>query len=226
MPSPPNVAAVRCRLDYKDTDGFLAGSRFYLSYSGSAPSGANCVTLATDIATQWGTNLGPRVSNDWSLTEVDVLDLGSATGASGTFPTSTAGSNGSPGVPASVAAGTEFGIARRYRGGKPRMYLPGPASTALADAAHWNSTFVTNQNSAFSAFFTALEALSIGSMGTLQHVNISYYHGHNTSTPPWRGPGYKYPPLYRTTPQVDNVLSYSTKSVIASQKRRRLATTP
>ena len=84
------------------------------------------------------------------------------------------------------------------------------------------SYFIT----AIAAFFTAIEALSVGSMGTLAHVLLSYYSGYSTTTPPWRGPGFKYPPKYRSAAQLMTVECYSTKAVIGSQRRRRTSTTP
>ncbi|MBA0084862.1 MAG: hypothetical protein HRJ53_07695 [Acidobacteria bacterium Pan2503] len=226
MPSPPTVQAVRCKLDYLNDDGSLAGSRFYLSYTGSAPSPANCATLANDIVTAWNAHIGPILTIHVTLNEVDVLDLASTSGASGQSTTTATGGATDPAPPSSVAVNVEFNIARRYRGGKPRMYFPATNNANLANQRNWTSGFVSTFNSDVTAFFAALEALTIGSMGTLAHVNISFYHGHNTSQPPWRGPGYKYPPLYRGTALVDPIESYSTKTVIGSQRRRRTATTP
>ena len=102
---------------------------------------------------------------------------------------------------------------------------PGPA-LSLLDNSHWTTTFITNTNSAFTAFMAANVASPPSSFGVLSHVNISFYKGHNTAQPPWRGPGYKYPPLYRATPLVDPVESYSCKAVVGSQKRRRTSVTP
>jgi len=120
----------------------------------------------------------------------------------------------------------EFDIARRYRGGKPRMFVPPPSDGYIQDSSNWITTYVTDMNTYMTAFMAALEALSIGSMGTLAHVNCSFYHGKNTSTPPWRGPGYKYPPLYRSSVQVDTVVGYATKQKIGAQRRRIRASTP
>lgn len=226
LPSPPPAQAVRCRVLFKNTDSFLAGVRFYLSYSGSAPTPANCVTLAGDIATQWGTHMSPLQTTEWTEYEVDVLDLSSTSGASGVDTSTHAGTVVGGNAPANVCINIEYDIARRYRGGKPRMFLPGISTAGLVDDGHWSNSTLSSVNSGISAFMAALEALSIGAMGTLQHVNISFFHGHNTSTPPWRGPGYKYPPLYRVTPLIDAVENYSAKAVVGSQKRRRTATTP
>ena len=226
MPSPPSVKAVRVRLSYTQTDGFLGGNRFYLSYDGSTPDGATLNTLATGIRTAWGTDIAQLVNADWSLEEVDCLDLSSDLGASGYDTTAVAGSLSGTALPAEVATNVEFNIARRYRGGKPRMYLPGQVTANMANPGSWSSGWETSVNTDVPLFFTAVEALSPGSIGTLKHVNISFYQGVYTTSPPWRGPGYKYPPKYRTTAQVDVIGGYAMKLEISTQKRRRRATTP
>lgn len=226
MPTPPVVQAVRVHLNYKETDGALSGNRFHIAYSGSAPTPGNCATLAGDISSAWNSNLASLVNVDWSLYEVDVLDLASETGASGQDDTIHAGTSSGTVLPANSATNVEFDIARRYRGGKPRIYLPPTVAGNMLDPGHWQPSFISGVNTQVAAFFAAIAALSIGSMGTLNHVNISFYNGVYTTTPPWRGPGYKYPPKYRTTPLVDNISGYSCKAVIGSQRRRRTASSP
>jgi hypothetical protein len=225
MATPPVAQAVRARLDYTESDNFLGGSRFFLTYTGSAPTGANLNTLAGDIEAAWVSHLAPLVNEDFTLSEIDCLDLSSDTGASGYWSGSEAGSRSGAVIPANCCTNIEFDIARRYRGGKPRMYLPAGVQGDLEDVGHWSGSFITAVNSGIGAFFSELEGLSIGAMGTLAHANISFYHGVNTSSPPWRGPGYKYPPKYRDTVLIDPVASYATKGVVGSQRRRRTATT-
>lgn len=220
----PDVPCVRCRLIYTQTDSFDAGSRFYLSYSGSAPSGANCATLASDIASAWSSDLAGQFTTNWVLTEVDVLDIATTSGLSGQWTGSHAGSNAGPILTAAAATNVEFGIARRYRGGKPRMFLPAASHNETVDPGHWSSAYTSGVQTAVGTFFTALEALSIGSMGTLQHVNLSYYHGFTNIT---NGSGRtRAVPKYKDTATHDNVTGYFAKALIGSQKRRRAATTP
>ena len=220
----PDVPCVRCRLIYTQSDSFDAGSRFYLSYNGSAPTAANCATLASDIASQWATSFAGQFCNVWSLTEVDVIDIASDHGLSGQWTGTHTGTN--PGTPISAATATnvEFGIARRYRGGKPRMFFPPASHSELLDQGHWSSTYLSGFKTAVAGFFAALEALSIGSMGTLQHVNLSYYKGYtNVEIPGRRATSI---PTYRPTALHDNVTDYFPKGLIGSQRRRRNATTP
>lgn len=223
----PASPCVRVRLVYNDGNGQLAGNRFYLSYSGSAPSGANCTTLAGDIESAWSAHIAPLcAAGNYDLTEIDVLDIASDSGASGQWTGSAASTRSGTALPIQVCTNVEFDIARRYRGGKPRMYLPGGVEADLATQATWDSTFISAVNAGVAAFIAAIEALSIGSMGTLAHVNLSYYDGYATTTPPWRGPGFKYPPKYRTEAQLDTVEGYACKAVVGSQRRRRTATSP
>lgn len=222
----PESPCVRVRLDYNAGSSTQGGNRFYLSYSDAAPSGANCVTLAGDIATAWSANLASVAATDWVLTEIDVLDIATDSGLSGQWTGSEAGTRSGNPVAANTCSNVEYGISRRYRGGKPRSYLPPGVSGDLATQATWSADYLAEIATAIEGFYAAIAALSIGSMGTLAHVNLSYYAGYAKTTPPWRGPGFKYPPLYRDTALVETITGYFPKSVVGSQRRRRTATSP
>lgn len=221
---PPESPCVRVSLVYTNGDGSLASNRFFLSYSGAAPSAANCNTLATDIGTQWETNMSSLVSTEWTLTEVDVIDIATDLGLSGTADVSHVGTAGGTSQPSQVAVTVEFDIARRYRGGKPRWYQPGTGGSEVLDQAHWTSAFLTANNSGVAAFFAGIAGLAVGSMGTLAHVNLSYYKGFTNIT---NSSGReRAAPTYRAAALVDTVTGYSTKALMGSQRRRRASTTP
>jgi len=226
MTTPPLPASpcVRVRLIYTDADGALAGSRFYLSYSGSAPTAANCSTLASDIATAWNTEMAPLVQQNYTLTEIDVLDIATLSGLSGQWVGTHQGQDTGSAIASQVAVNVEFDIARRYRGGKPRMFWPPPSSAAKVNDGNWSGSFVSEYNTAVAAFFAAVEALSVGAIGTLAHVNLSYYSGfQNFTTPSGRE---RAVPKYRSSALLDTITGYSTKARMGSQRRRRAATTP
>lgn len=225
MTAPPLPASpcVRVRLGYTATAGTDMGSRFYLSYSGSAPTAANCLTLATDIAGAWNTHLAAICYSLISLTEVDVLDIATDSGAFGTATVDYAGGLTGGTLTANAAINVEFDIARRYRGGKPRMFLPPPDDTALGSVDKWSNTFVGTVNTAFAAFMSEVSGLSVGSMGSLAHVNLSYYKGFiNVTNSSGRE---RAAPTYRDTALLDTVTGYACKAVVGSQRRRRTATT-
>lgn len=220
----PDTPCVRVRLVMNEGDVGEGGNRFFLSYSGSAPSGANCATLASDISSAWGTNIAPLVSSNNGLSEVDVLDIATDTGLSGQWTGSVAGSRSGTALPVQTCVNVEFGIARRYRGGKPRWFQYAGVYGDEATGASWSSTFIGEVNSGVEAFFAAIAALSVGSMGTLTHVNLSYYKGFTNIT---NSSGRERAvPTYRATALHDNITGYACKAIQGSQRRRRTATTP
>lgn len=224
MTAPPLPASpcLRVRLDYTNTDTFLAGSRFFVSYAGASPTAGNCATIAADIATAWSSNIASLVNGDWSLTEIDVLDIASDTGASGQWTGAEAGTASGDNLAAQCAVNVEYGIARRYRGGKPRMFLPGPTSAQLHDVGHFSPGYLSDVQTGVSGFFAAIAALSVGAVGTLAHVNLSYYKGFTNIT---NSSGRERAvPTYRSSALVDTIESYAPKAVIGSQRRRRTAT--
>lgn len=200
------------------------GSRFYIGYAGSAPTAANCVTLAGDIATAWNSNLAAVVYANISLQEVDVQDITTHTGAFGSATVDHPGTMAGGTLIANAATNVEFDIAQRYRGGKPRMFLPPPDDTALVSLDKWTSAFITNVNTGMAAFMSAIEGLTVGSMGTLTHVVLSYYSGFtNVTNSSGRT---RAAPKYRTpNALVYPVSGYACKAVVGSQRRRRTATT-
>ena len=226
MTTPPLPASpcFRVRCIWNEGAPGEGGVRFYLSYSGSAPTGANCTTIAGDIAAAWGSDFNGLVPNDITLNEVDVLDIATDSGLSGQWNGTQQGTRGASGLPYQVAMNVEYGIARRYRGGKPRSYFPFGVVGDLATDATWSTALVTATNTGVAAFFTAIAALSVGSVGTLAHVNLSYYKGFtNIANSSGRE---RAVPTYRASATLDTITGYSAKVVLGSQKRRRTSTTP
>lgn len=226
MPTPPlpDTPCIRVRLTYNTVANADAGNRFYFSYAGSAPTPANCTTLASDILAAFNTNCGPLLNSGFGLQEVDVLDIATESGASGQAIGTTSGGRSGAAVPIQVALGVEFGIARRYRGGKPRAYFPFGVESDMLNGKTWTTAFVNACQTDIPAFFSAVEALSVGAVGALAHVNLSYYKGFtNFTTPSGRE---RAVPKYRDAALHDLVESYAVKALMNSQRRRRTSTTP
>jgi hypothetical protein len=218
----PDIPCVRVEMSGVDDTANDWGIRFFLSYAGTAPTGANCTTLAGDVEAAWAADIAPLQHPTVLLTEVDVLDIATDTGLSGQWNGSLAGSATGNILPIQVAMDVEYGIARRYRGGKPRTYLPIGTYNDLADQGHWDASFVTATNTAVTSFFTAIQALVVGAMGALTHVSLSYYKGFTNIT---NSSGRERAvPTYRPVALHDNVTGYAAKVVLGSQKRRRTAT--
>lgn len=223
MPPLPSTEAIRVSLQVGDETEGYAGSRFFLSYSGGTPSTGDMTTLCEGVGTAWGAHLKAYQTDAGALATVTCEDLSDAEGAVATTSPAIVGTRSGSPLPAQCAATVGFFIRRKYRGGKPKIFLPIGATADQADGATWGDTFITDLTAAFGAFIVAVLATS-GLGVTLQnHVSISYYDGYNTTTPPWRGPGYKYPPKLRASPVQDIVTGYLVADKIGSQRRRRNA---
>jgi hypothetical protein len=151
------------------------------------------------------TNLAPLISSAASMTATTIVDLTTTSGLVGSN-TNTAPGTGSAtnNLPANVALVISEKIARRYRGGHPRMYLTGQLLINVSVQTNWTPAWVTTASTAAASWRTAINALSLTSMPTIQLVNLSYYTNH----------------LLRPTPTVDVVTAMAVHSRIDTMRRR------
>jgi hypothetical protein len=191
---------------------------FFVSYSGSPPSSANCITLATDFANAWASDL-----NLWDTTTelagCEVTDLTSPTSGQGRATTSYAGTEEGTLLAGGTALVANFTIARRYRGGKPRMYLPWGTTDSLETRQSWTADFVAAALAQIQAAFSTIIGTSVGGCTISNHVNVSYYSGF-TVLDPGGGKRARNVPTLRTTPLVDTVVGNSILARPGSQRRR------
>ncbi len=224
MPALPNVNALRVSMYWTTEAGNTVGSRFFVSWSGSTPTTSDCAAIATEVVGAYGTSLKQCFASTTVLNRVVVEDLSSDVGATSTLVTTVNGTHDGAYIPDSVAATLLFTIARHYRGGRPKIFLPAGSTTALEGAGSWLATFVALVNSTWSTFMAAVLATS-GLGTTLQeHVNISYYKGFATSLNPITG-RYRNIPKPRAVPVVDTVTAHACDRTIGSQRRRRTSIT-
>lgn len=229
LPDVPNMLKIE-HLMSVGNDG-SAMVRWFVEYSGSAPSDSVCNSVASALAAAWATNLAPLANTDVILNEITVTDLTSPTSGRGVWSGSHAGTRSTttlPGatttLPGATAVLVNMPIARRYRGGKPRIFFPPPVDTDLFSPAEYNAAFVTAATTGVEAFFSGIEALTPGTMTSLTHVNLSYYKGFTNYTPP--SGRARAVPTYRPEALHDDITGYSVKEIIGSQRRRRTSTTP
>ena len=225
LPPLPDSSVVKCEMIFEPPDANQAGSRFYLGFTGSAPSNGDCVTLAGDIRSAWGSNLASLNASEWALNKVDVQDITTRTGNFGEDTTAVNGTRSGTELPQLTAMNVEFKLATRYRGGKPRIFHPPGVHSDTVNEVNWSDTFVGDWQTGIEAFFTAVTGASVGSMGTLSHVIVSYYHlFDNIANSSGR---IRAVPRYRTpNALVIPVTGYAPKTLISTQRRRRQSTTP
>lgn len=153
------------------------------------------------------------------LTGVKVTDLSSSSGGVGEHSQSTAGTGNVASLPGGTSVLVNYLINRRYRGGKPRSYFPWGSETEMATRQSWVGTFITDCTSALTTYFAAVIGLVVGGTTLTSHVNVSYYEGFTVVTNPVTGRSRNVPKL-RTTPVVDDILSWSVSAKPGSQRRR------
>src|SRR5580692_252737 len=144
MPPLPDAGpVVRVRLKHTIGDDFDVLDRFYVGYVGSGPDVLELQTFATAVTTSWSTNLRSMCGAVVVLTEAICTDLSSDTAAEGTSAVSYSGTRSGAALPAANASLINFSIARRYRGGKPRIYLPMGTDTDVASPQTWQPGFLS-----------------------------------------------------------------------------------
>ncbi len=110
----------------------------HVNYASPAPTRNILNEYAASIDGQIAAHLIPLFSTEVRTVEIVVTDLTSRTSARGIAESWQIGTR--PGLPngAAVAALINFKIARRYRGGKPRLYVPFFVASDLTPGLTWS----------------------------------------------------------------------------------------
>lgn len=217
LPAVPNV--IRMEIQYSLGTDIDVINRTYWQYTGSAPSNTGLNTMANTVSTNWATVFKPLCASTVQKQAIYLVDLSSSTGAIGAEVGANTGSRSGGQLPAGACALINYTVARRYRGGKPRSYMPFGTDTDLNTPQQWATAFQTTVNSALATWTT--DMLASGPAGTTisQQVNVSYYKGfasvQNPVTLRWRNI-----PTPRATPVVDAILTEGLNLKIGSQRKR------
>jgi hypothetical protein len=220
MPALPPVPKV-LRIDLLWNIGSDSGAttRTFFRYTGGPPSAADLTTFAAAVQAAAVTAFNALLGGFAQQAGTTVLDLDSALGASGEDLAVTNGGRSGGQMTASTAIVVSHAISRRYRGGKPRSYLPLGVEGDLAGTQAWDSTIVGDVTAAWAAFVAAVSALSAGSAAIVGPVNVSYYSGflaaENPVTHRWKNIS-----VARVSPLVDVITSSAARVKPGSQRRR------
>lgn len=219
LPDVPNV--LRLVIHYIVGGDTQAIDRVYVGYTGSAPSDANCATIAGDVSTAFNAHLAALMFTGSELTSVVVTDLTTPSSGQGEDTTVHAGTRSGGVLPANAAVLQNSQINRRYRGGKPRTYWPFGTDTDLSSAQVWSGSAITAFEAGLNAFWTAIAAISVGGCTLGDQVNVSYYKGFTAVVNPITGRTRDVPNV-RSSAVVDTIQALSVNAHVASQRRRTL----
>lgn len=216
LPSPGKV--IRCDLFFTYGPNTRVRDRIFFSYAGAGPVAADLTTLSGTISAAWNTNMVPQVNAGLVLTGITLTDLASNVGAQVVTSQNRVGTLAGNALPDGTAMVIKFKINRRYRGGHPRFYLAGRVSADLLQLNSWLPASATAVATAWQSFITACITTPPTNIGTMAHVNVSYFAGFTpTLFPTGR---YRNIPKQRALPTVDTIQTYSVNGLVASQRRR------
>lgn len=203
LPLVPNVVKMTIGGVYHDTQWL---NIYHVPYTGGAPSSANLLSWLSAFSPTTATAYSGEMSADNEITEFTAIDLSTATPGFASVSTSVFGTRTGDFNPANVCMVVSHEIARRYRGGHPRTYLPWGTSGTMASGStkDWDPAFVTNCQSVFSAIPSDWNGITEGSTTFGAMVSVSYYDAG----------------ARRATALVDPVTSHIVRSRICSQRRR------
>jgi hypothetical protein len=223
VPALPNVSKV-VRVDYhiQDDSDLNSINRFFMSYTGSL-SNADAQTWVDAIAAQWlGTaGIGRTFSNVCALVRTELTDLTSPSSAQAINSVAYIATKTEARLGAGTAAVISFKIARRYRGGHPRMYIGGRTIDTLLTSQTFQPGELTAVHDAWTATIDGCRSAAPSAVGLAFHTNVSYYQGfHNVTYP--SGRVRPVPTLRTGGPLVDQVTGYAVNPKVASQRRRNL----
>lgn len=219
-PLPPVPDVIRAEIQWGVGPDPLAITRLWYQYTGGPPVAADCSAFAADLIVSLTAHFPALATSSIHCLGVRITDMASSTGADVTVTAALVGSRAGGIVPAGSAVLANYHVSRRYRGGKPRSYLPFLAASDISDAQDWSAGGVAAVLAAWSLIANGLVGDTSGSTNISAHVNVSYYEGF-TNVP------YGVPTKYRRTPtlrvggpQVDVINSITVPQRIASQRRR------
>jgi len=218
MPAlPAAVKVVRVDFHMQETDSPNMMIHLFAQYGGTLSSG-DATTWCAAFRSNFITDVMAQMANQVTLFKTVLTDLSSNTAPQVIDTTTGTGALGTSATIAGLSVIIQFKIARRYRGGHPRIYLPGLRASDVSNLNQINPTQANNIKTAWQTFITAAMGACPAAASPASHVNVSYFHGFtNVTFPSGRVHAV---PTPRGAPQIDAVSSYGINPVVGMQRRR------
>jgi hypothetical protein len=143
---------------------------------GAGPPGTDDLNIAAaSVRTAYVAHLLSMLSGDATLDNVTVTDLAHPATPEGIVTGTTPGTRtGTPPLPANCCAVLSFGIARRYRGSRPKLFAPWGLQVDTNTYNAWGTSFQTEVVTKWTAFLAALSGVSFGDASWGGQVGVSY----------------------------------------------------
>jgi hypothetical protein len=226
MPALPNVPGViRQLLEWDVGTDANAITVLHHRYAGTPPTSGQmntfCASFDALAAAEWPLYLDA----DSKYLGNTAVDLTSPTAAAGADVTSVTGTRAGGTLGAGTAVLVDYAISRRYRGGKPRSYLPWGTGADLVTRNTWAGASVTDFHTGWGAIQNAITAAyPIGAATFVSFCVVSYYGPPNRTVTGSTG-RVRTLSTVRAVPIVDDWDSYRVSNKVSSQRRRNLQRT-
>lgn len=218
LPAAPKVLQLAVLTHANNVDDVFVNKVHY-QYTGTAPTPGQLASFATTVLTAWGSAFAPSMTDEKQFVGLDAVDLSSPTSATAEVTDSISGTLTGTVLPADACFVLSATVARRYRGGHPRIYLPLGAGVSLLSGRTWTTAFVGVVETANAGLVTAIEGAGWAGAGTLSPVNVAYYHGYTLVTYP-SGRSRDVPTVRPGGPLIDPITGYVGRQQLGSQRRR------
>lgn len=217
LPDVPNVIRLRV---LGDNNGVPWNNIWYVKYSGGTPTDAEVSDACAGMYAAY-TDAGSLSSKWHPETHIDAVegaDLSSTSGAVGIYSHTTSGGGSGPVMGADMSVLCKLFIARRYRGGHPRKYLPPMAANYVTDEEDWDLSTLTALATAFGTALTSNLFTTFGSITVSGLANVSFYEGFTNYVKPSGRAAVR--SNVRVSPIVDTVAGFELEQQVATQRRR------
>jgi hypothetical protein len=174
--------------------------------------------MAAYIATEWIAFMMPNLSNDVEFNQVFLTDLGSKEGGVGESQPSHLGGHTVESLSDAACFMLNHKIKQRYRGGKPRTYIPGVSIDQCTDGKTLTSAAINAINTGFTDFNNALKT-GAGDMQIAGLCAVSYYAGFTVVTNQITGRA-KNVPNIKDVADVYPIQASNCNNILGSQRRR------
>lgn len=218
MPALPVVNAIKLNVSWGVEADVLAQTIHFFTFSGGA-STADLSSFAAAAVSHGDTRFAALCSDQVGMLSATARDLSSAMGNEATAGAPWVGTRGTALVPPAAAAVVSHSIARHYRGGHPRTYLPVGVSADITNSGIWSTGFVAAVEAGWGGWTSDLLGSSFGGLTINQIVNVSYF-GPPNRVITGSGGRVRTVSTVRAVPIVDTITGHTVRGNIGSQRRR------
>jgi hypothetical protein len=180
----PNPGNVRVDLEY-DLYGRTALNTMWLNVGGfDAADSSDMGTLGASIYAAWVTRFAALLSNQVVFQKVKLALYATSYELEASVVGTDAGTDTGTPLPANLAMVASFNIPRIYRGGKPRIYVPGICEHNVDTPRRWETSLLSTANSNIQGFLDDVNALTTSNLTDVTVGVLSRYLAGVARTPP------------------------------------------